>query len=285
VSKSTGTLYVVATPIGNLKDITIRALEILREVELVAAEDTRRTRKLHTHFGVKAKLMSYREQNREKAGGYIISHLKGKRSAALVTDAGTPGLSDPGHHLVKMCIENDIPVVPVPGSSALTAALSVSGMSLHTFLFEGFLPSRPAARRGRLAEIGAAGIPFILYESPKRITDTLDDITRSLGDREVLLAREMTKLHEEFLRGTSSEIAFLLRQREVKGEMTLIVAGSRAPGINVNILNAARRLLKEGLSPSRTAGILEDLTGTERKYIYRIITDLPGQFKQGGENG
>jgi 16S rRNA (cytidine1402-2'-O)-methyltransferase len=285
VPKSTGTLYVVATPIGNLDDVTFRALEVLREVELIAAEDTRRTRKLRTHFDIGAKLISYREQNREKAGALILDHLRENRSAALVTDAGTPGLSDPGHHLVKMCVANNIPIVPVPGAAALTAAISVSGMPLQSFLFEGFLPSRPAARRGRIAEIGAAGLPFIIYESPKRITETLEDIARSLGDREVLVAREMTKIHEEFLRGMASEVSLLLGKREVKGEITVIVAGSKAPGINISVLNAAKRLLKEGLPPSKTAGILEELTGADRKSLYRIIIGLSGHHNQGGNDG
>jgi 16S rRNA (cytidine1402-2'-O)-methyltransferase len=285
VPKSKSTLFVVATPIGNLDDLTIRAIEVLNKVDLIAAEDTRRTRKLLSHLGIEAKLLSYREQNRETAGTLILSHLKNNRSVALVTDAGTPGLSDPGYHLVRMCAVNNIPIIPVPGANALTTALSVSGMHLDRFLFEGFLPSRTAARRGRLAEIGAAGVPFILYESPKRITDTIGDIVRTLGDREILIAREMTKIHEEFLRGMASDVARLLRDREIKGEITVIVAGSKAPAMNIDILNAARRLLNEGLPPSKAAGVLQDLTGVDRKSLYRVITGLSGHYEQGGDDG
>jgi 16S rRNA (cytidine1402-2'-O)-methyltransferase len=206
-------------------------------------------------------------------------------STALVTDAGTPGLSDPGYHLVDACVEKGIEVVPVPGANALGAALSVSGMPLNRFLFEGFLPSRAGARRNRLAQIGAAGVPFIIFESPRRIIETLHDVVQILGNREVLLAREMTKVHEEFLRGKAADVSGRLELSPVVGEITVVVAGDKSPGINLNILEASKRLLREGIPPSRAAGILADLTGVERRTIYRIITGLKQEGDQGGNDG
>jgi 16S rRNA (cytidine1402-2'-O)-methyltransferase len=258
---------------------------VLREADLVAAEDTRRTRKLLTHFGIRAKLLSYREQNREKAGADILAHLRTGKSAVIVTDAGTPGLSDPGHHLVRLCVANNITVVPVPGANALTAALSVSGMPLDKFLFEGFLPSRSAARKDRLAEIGATGLPFVLYESPRRIAGTLQDAAVILGDREVFVAREMTKMHEEFIRGSVSEVAEFMKNQEVLGEVTVVVSGGDTLRTNLNILGGAKRLLKAGLPPSKTAGVLSELTGVDRNSLYRIIAGLPGKKPRGGKNG
>jgi 16S rRNA (cytidine1402-2'-O)-methyltransferase len=275
----------MATPIGNLEDLTFRALAVLRTADLVAAEDTRRTRKLLSHYDIRVKTVSYREQNRESAGTAILSKIRDGCRVVLVTDAGTPGLSDPGHHLVRLCAANNIRVVPVPGANALTTALSVSGMPVDRFLFEGFLPSRRAARRDRLAEIGASAVPFIVYESPVRIADTLDDIAEILGAREVVVAREMTKIHEEFIRGTAGEVAGHLHAGEVKGEITVIVAGSKAPGVNINILGAAKRLLKEGIPPSRSAAILAELTGVDRQTVYRAVSGLSGRKKQGEDDG
>ena len=283
--QSPGTLYIVATPIGNLDDLTFRALEVLRATDIIAAEDTRRTRKLLSHFNISAKTISYREHNREKAGEAILHNLFNGINVVLVTDAGTPGLSDPGHHLVRSCVSNDIRVIPVPGANALTTAVSVSGIPMDSFLFEGFLPSRRAARRSRLSEIGAVAEPFVLYESPNRVVDTLNDISDILGDREVLVAREMTKVHEEYIRGTASKIAHRLKKGDVKGEITLVVSGGKAPGVNINIPAAAKRLLKEGLTPSRCAAVLAELTGIDRRTIYGTISGLSGQNSQGGKDG
>ena len=160
MSTSPGTLFVVATPIGNLNDLTFRGLEVLRGADIIAAEDTRRTRILLSHYTIASKLISYREQNRDKSSPRILSHLRQGRSVALVTDAGTPGLSDPGYHLVQACVNSNIRVIPIPGANALGTALCASGIPLDRFLFEGFLPSRSAARKNRLAEVGAAGVSF-----------------------------------------------------------------------------------------------------------------------------
>ncbi len=283
--QSTGTLFVVATPIGNLEDLTFRGLEVLRKADLIAAEDTRRTRILLSHYKIRGTLISYREQNRDKSSPRILSHLTQGRSVALVTDAGTPGLSDPGYHLVEACVDNGIRVVPIPGANALGAALCVSGMPLDRFLFEGFLPSRPAARKNRIAQIGAAGVPFVIFESPRRIVDTLRDIVGTLGDREVFLAREMTKVHEELLRGKAAEVIQRLGNDPILGEITMVVAGSMSPGINLNILEASKRLLKEGLPPSKAAGVLAELTGVDRRTIYRIVIGLTQGEDQGGNDG
>ena len=225
-----GTLYIVATPIGNLADLTLRAADVLESVSQVAAEDTRRTRKLLAHLGIGKHLVCYREENRSKAAREIISSLLAGRSIALVTDAGTPGLSDPGHYLVQKALESQIRVVPVPGVSALASALSVSGLPLDRFVFEGFLPPRQASRRKRLLELAGTGYPMIIYESPRRLQATLSDLLDVLGDRNVVVAREMTKVHEEFLRGPASEVMENLTARDLKGEITLLVAGGQPPG-------------------------------------------------------
>ena len=285
MAESSGILYVVATPIGNLEDMTFRALDVLKEVGLIAAEDTRRTRILLSRYGIRTPMISYREQNRERSAPRILSHLARGGSAALVTDAGTPGLSDPGHHLVRACAEDGVRIVPVPGPSALAAVISASGLPLDRFMFEGFLPSRPKARRNRLSEIGASGASFVFHESPARIVDSLRDIEAVLGDREVVVAREMTKVHEEFLRGRASAVAGDLEGRKILGEFAVVVEGSPSPGLNLNILEASRRLLREGLSPSRTAGVLSELTGVDRRSLYRIVTGLEEPTEKGGDDG
>jgi 16S rRNA (cytidine1402-2'-O)-methyltransferase len=204
-----GTLYIVATPIGNLGDVTHRALETLRGVELIAAEDTRVTRKLLSAYGIATPLTSYH------AGG---------TSVALVTDAGTPGISDPAIRLVRAALEAGLAVSPVPGPTALVAALSASGLPTDTFTFEGFLSTKAGRRRRRLEELAALGHTVVLYESPRRLKKLLEEIAGAFGpDRNCVVAREVTKLHEEFLRGTVEEVAGALGDREVKGEVTVMV--------------------------------------------------------------
>jgi 16S rRNA (cytidine1402-2'-O)-methyltransferase len=272
-----GTLYIVATPIGNLADLTLRAADVLKSVDVVAAEDTRRTRKLLTHLGIGKRLVSYREDNREKAAREIISSIQALQSIALVTDAGTPGLSDPGHYLVQKALESNIRVVPVPGVSALAAALSVSGLPLDRFVFEGFLPPRQASRRNRLLELSGTGYPMIIYESPRRISATLSDILDVLGDRNIVVAREMTKIHEEYLRGPASKIMANLQARDLKGEITLLVEGGQPPSISMELDGAVKAMRKEGLSAKRTAAILGDLTGESKQAIYRMAAEIePG---------
>jgi 16S rRNA (cytidine1402-2'-O)-methyltransferase len=218
-----GTLFVVATPIGNLEDITLRAIRVLRGVDLVAAEDTRRTRTLLQAYGVRAPLVSYFEHNQARRGPELLRRLQGGARMALVTDAGTPGVSDPGFRLVRLCRDAGVPVVPVPGASALVAALSAAGVPADRFVFEGFLPVKPGRRLARLRELQALGRPVVLYESPHRLLATLEAIRAVFGEAEVVLAREVTKRFEEFRRGTAGALRAALAAGGVRGEVTLVV--------------------------------------------------------------
>jgi len=220
-----GILYIVSTPIGNLEDITLRALRILKEVDLIAAEDTRRTGLLLKHFGIKTPLTSYFEGNEFKKREWILSKLKQGNPIALVSEAGTPGISDPGFRLIQLAIENEIPVVPIPGPSALITALSVAGLPTDSFLFKGFLPHKSKKRRDLLKDLEGVRETLIFYESPHRLLKTLNDIYEILGDRNMVLARELTKVFEEILRGRVSELIEKIRGRKLKGEITLVVSG------------------------------------------------------------
>ncbi len=220
-----GTLYIVSTPIGNLEDITLRALRILKDVDLVAAEDTRHTGLLLRHFGIRTQLTSYFEGNELKKREFFLSRLKEGAQIAVVSDAGTPGISDPGFRLVQIAIQNQIPVVPVPGPSALIAALSVSGLPTDAFLFKGFLPHKSTKKKDFLKGLEDVRETLIFYESPYRIIATLKDIRETLGDREIVLARELTKLYEEVLRGKVNEIEKQIEGKRLKGEITLGVSG------------------------------------------------------------
>jgi len=220
-----GTLYIVSTPIGNLEDITLRALRILKEVDLIAAEDTRHTGLLLRHFGIQKPLTSYFEGNELKKREFILSRLKQGDQIALVSDAGTPGISDPGFRLIQLVIENQIPVVPIPGPSAVITALSVSGLPTDAFLFKGFLPHKSQKRRNLLKQLEETKETLIFYESPHRLTETLKDILDILGDRDMVLTRELTKIYEEILRGKVSEVQNLIAERKLKGEITLVISG------------------------------------------------------------
>ncbi|MBX9600466.1 MAG: 16S rRNA (cytidine(1402)-2'-O)-methyltransferase [Bryobacteraceae bacterium] len=249
-----GTLYLVATPIGNLEDTTYRAVRVLREVAAVACEDTRQTRKLLDHYGLNTPRVSYHEHNEASRTEELIARLEAGESIALVSDAGTPLVSDPGYRLVRAAIERQIPVVPVPGASAVLAALAASGLPTDSFRFAGFLPAKSAARRRELEFLRDAEDTVILYESPHRILESLIDVAEVLGDRPVVLARELTKLHEEFLRGTAAQIRQTLELRgAVKGEITLLIGKGdpRSPGDAG--LGAAVRLLEARGTPRMEA--------------------------------
>jgi len=229
--KQPGVLYVVATPIGNLEDMTFRAVRVLREADWIAAEDTRRTRALLAHFGVAGKrLVSYREQNREKAGAELICRLAEGQSVALVSDAGTPGISDPGEHLVRLAVASGIPVVPVPGANAAVAALSASGLSTSRFLFVGFLPRRGRKLAESLAELASVPATLVFFEAPHRLEETLRRMLETFGDRRIAVARELTKLHEQFFRGTIREALDELAKRPPQGEYVLVVEGAKSFG-------------------------------------------------------
>jgi 16S rRNA (cytidine1402-2'-O)-methyltransferase len=222
-----GTLYVVSTPIGNLEDITLRALRILKQVAVVAAEDTRHTQKLLNFHGIHAKLTSYHDYNKEEKAEILIQHLQEGMSVALVVDAGTPGISDPGYYLINRSIQAGLPIVPIPGPSALLAALSVSGLPTDSFLFEGFLPRKKTARAKHLETFKMEPRTLIFYESPHRLLQCLSDMQRILGDRRVVVARELTKTFEEVIRGRLSKVVPELSGRTIKGEITIVVEGSR----------------------------------------------------------
>lgn len=229
---ASGTLYVVATPIGNLEDITLRALRILKEVSLVAAEDTRHTKKLLNHFEIHTPLLSYYKDKEAERAAQIIEHLKSGRDVALVSDAGTPGISDPGGILVSKAWSLGIRVVPVPGPSALTAALSVAGVELAPFLFLGFLPSRIAQRRKLLASLAGEPHHLVFYEAPHRILSALKDCLAAFGDRHAFIARELTKLHEEMVSAPLTEVLTALAAKDkVKGEFVVLIEGGREEGL------------------------------------------------------
>src|SRR4030042_7024365 len=220
-----GTLYIVSTPIGNREDITLRALRILKEVDLIAAEDTRHTNLLVRHFGIQTPLTSYFEGNELKKKEFILSKLKQGNQIALVSDAGTPGISDPGFRLIQTSIDNHISVVPIPGPSAVITALSVSGLPTDSFLFKGFLPHKSKKRKDLLKQLEEVKATLIFYESPHRLAESLKDILDVLGDREMALTRELTKIYEEVLRDKVSEIINQIGEKKLKGEITLVISG------------------------------------------------------------
>jgi 16S rRNA (cytidine1402-2'-O)-methyltransferase len=268
-----GVLYVVATPIGNLEDVTLRALRVLREVDLIAAEDTRRTRLLLQHHGISRPLTSYYDAVERSRAPAIVEKLRQGARVALVSDAGTPGIADPGLHLVRGAVAAGVPVVPVPGPSAAAALVSVAGMPVDRFVFEGFLPSRPGPRRRRLAGLAAEPRALVFLEAPTRLEAFLADAEEVLGDREAVVGRELTKLHEELLRGPLSALRATLRARErVRGEATIVVAGAAAPAtvpVAADLDDAIRRLRAAGRSVREIAAELARETGTRRRDVYR----------------
>ena len=225
-----GTLYIVGTPIGNLEDITYRAVRVLGEAALIACEDTRQTRKLLDHFSIHKPAVSYHEHNEAQRTTDLIERLERGETIALVSDAGTPLVSDPGYRLVREAVARGIPVVPIPGPSAAITALSASGLPTDSFRFAGFLPAKPGQRRRALELLREETATLVFYEAPHRIVETLEDIAAVMGEREVVVARELTKIHEEFLRGAAAVVAAELKSRPtVKGEITLLIAKSEQP--------------------------------------------------------
>jgi 16S rRNA (cytidine1402-2'-O)-methyltransferase len=220
---ATGCLYLVATPIGNLEDISLRALRVLKEVDFIACEDTRQTMKLLTHFDIQKRMVSYHEHNEITRAPEIVIDLEQGAQVALVSDAGTPAISDPGHRLVSLCVRHGIKVVPVPGASAFVAALAASGMPIEEFAFIGFLPARQTERRKALRVLAAEPRPLAFYEAPQRLLDTLEDALEILGNRPAVVAREVTKMYEEFLRGHLEQLLADVRKKAPRGEITLLI--------------------------------------------------------------
>jgi conserved hypothetical protein TIGR00096 len=250
-----GTLYLVATPIGNMEDITCRAVRVLSEVDLVAAEDTRHTLKLLNHLNIKKPLVSYHDNNRLSRAKELTERLKNGENIALVSDAGMPAISDPGEELVRMCVEEGIRVTVIPGCTAALSALVVSGLPTRRFVFEGFLPHRRTERIKRLKELSDEERTIIFYEAPHRINDMLSDVLEVFGDRQCALARELTKLHEEILRGPVSELLTRLKSETPRGEFVVVVSGkdaavkkAKAPVSEKDIGELVRNYENQGLS-------------------------------------
>jgi len=239
-------LYLVATPIGNLEDITLRALRVLKEVDLIACEDTRQTLKLLSHYGIQTRLVSYHEHNEMTKAAELVVDLEGGAKIALVTDAGMPGISDPGFRLIALAIRHHVPVVPIPGASAFLAALVASGLPTDSFRFSGFLPSKSGQRRKLLESVKDSPRTQVFYEAPHRLLETLEDVIAILGsDRHIVVAREVTKLHEEFLRGRAVEVFEQFKSRgSVKGEITLLIAKaeSREQTAESSLVSVAQRV-------------------------------------------
>jgi 16S rRNA (cytidine1402-2'-O)-methyltransferase len=268
----TGILYVVATPIGNPGDITIRTLEVLGEVDLIACEDTRRTGALLATHQIKKLLISYFEHNEERRVPELIERMKRGERIALVTDAGTPAISDPGYRLVRAAREAGIRVMPIPGASAAIAALSVSGLATDRFSFEGFLPSRDSARHKTLEGLRTEPRTMIFYEAARRLGDTLAEMAEVFGGaREAVIARELTKTHEETISGSLADLADRYRQEEALGEIVIIVAGASEHDAKAssNSSITVDDLIKEGLSLKQASAIIAKLTGASRRDIYQ----------------
>jgi 16S rRNA (cytidine1402-2'-O)-methyltransferase len=260
--KTTGgsSLYLVATPIGNLEDITLRALRVLKEVDLIACEDTRQTLKLLNHYGIQTRLVSYHEHNEMTKAAELVVDLEGGAKIALVTDAGMPGISDPGFRLIALAIRHHVPVVPIPGASAFLAALVASGLPTDSFRFSGFLPAKSGQRRKLLQSVKNSPRTQVFYEAPHRVLETLTDVVEILGnDRHVVVAREVTKVHEEFLRGRSGEILKQLKGRgDVKGEITLLIAKTEdgaTPAVSeaVSVAQRVREIMTEEKADEKAA--------------------------------
>ncbi|HEY7210629.1 MAG TPA: 16S rRNA (cytidine(1402)-2'-O)-methyltransferase [Bryobacteraceae bacterium] len=270
-----GTLYVVATPIGNLEDITLRALRVLREdATLIACEDTRQTQKLLSHYDIHKPLISYHEHNETFRAADLIDKLLDGKSVALVSDAGTPLVSDPGYRIVTAAIENGIPVVSLPGASALLAALTASGMPTDSFLFVGFVPSKTNARRKALETAAAQHTTVVLYESPHRILETLASIHEIFGTRKIVLARELSKVHEEFLRGSAEDIRRELAGRaSIKGEITLVIGPAEPEISNADPAQEVAQLESEGVPRMDAIKSVAKRLGLPKRQVYRDVEE------------
>jgi 16S rRNA (cytidine1402-2'-O)-methyltransferase len=269
---SIGVLYIVATPIGNLEDITLRAIRVLKEVDAIAAEDTRHTQKLLSKFDIHTPLTSYHDHNKEEKAPVLLSRLLEGKSVALVSDAGTPGISDPGYFLINLAVGQKIPVVPIPGATAAIAALSISGLPTDTFIFEGFLPSKHSARLKRLEELKTEKRTLVFYEAPHRIIATVDDILHVFGDRKAVVTRELTKVHEEAIRGSLTEVLARLNNGSIKGEFTIILHGAVETPTEQHLDTAEylrNLMLHEGLSKKEAIAETARDLGIPKKEAYQ----------------
>lgn len=271
----TGRLYVCATPIGNLEDVSLRLLRILGEVDLIAAEDTRRTRKLLTHHGIHAHLVSYHQANEHKQTAYLAQKIRQGTRLALVSDGGMPGISDPGYLLVQACIAEGLPLEVIPGPSAALSALVLSGLPTARFVFEGFLPKPQGEKRTRLQALAQDDRTLILFEAPGRVRPTLEAIRETLGNRRMAMARELTKMHEEVVRGTVDEVLSVLEE-DLRGEVVLVLEGAiTQPATLADAVEMARQLVDGGLTKSKAAAQAASTLGAPRRSVYDGLLNLP----------
>ncbi len=274
IAENHGTLYLVGTPIGNLEDITLRAIRVLKECDLVAAEDTRTTKNLLRHLGIAKPLLSYYDPKEEERSPALRERLRAGEKIALVSESGMPALSDPGFRLVRSAIAAGIPVVPVPGPSSLLAALVVSGLPTARFAFEGFLPARALARRKKLASLAEDERTLVFFESPRRLAAALRDVGLALGDRRVAVARELTKKFEEVIRGTTAEVAARLGGREIRGEVVLVVEGKTggADDSGLPLPDQVKKLQEElGISRMEAIKLVARSRGVRKSDVYRAL--------------
>ncbi len=275
-SNMLGTLYLVATPIGNLQDISLRALEILKTVDLIACEDTRHTRKLLTHFGISARLLSYHEHNEAERAEELAQFLADGKSIAIVTDAGTPGISDPSFRIVQKTSEIGAKIVPIPGAVAFVNALIVSGLPTDSVFFGGFLPSKRGERRSRLEEVKSIPATLCFYETPHRLTKSLADCAEILGNRKAAIARELTKLHEEIVRGNLKELAEKFSEKQTKGEIVLVIERFEITNYELQIPNSKtiaeriKELEKEGFDQKNALKKAAKEFGLSKSEAYRL---------------
>ena len=269
-----GHLYVVGTPIGNLGDLSDRARETLAAVDLVAAEDTRRTGKLLAHAGIRARMISLFEGNERQRIDELLERLSEGATVALVSDAGMPAVSDPGFRLLRAAVEAGIGISVVPGPSAVTAALVVSGLPTDRWVFEGFLPRRPSERRSRLRALAHDPRTVVLFESPLRVVTLLRDVLVELGDSRAAVARELTKIHEEVLRGRVSEVLAMLLDSEPRGEIVVVLEGAETPEAALSeMVDEARRLVRDGMRKREAAAAVARVSGGSANEIYRALVD------------
>jgi len=274
--KKPGTLYVVATPIGNLEDISYRAVRVLKEADLIACEDTRHTAKLLHHYGIDKPTVSYHEHNESARSEELVAKLEQGLNVAQVSDAGMPGISDPGYRVIKLAIERGVNVVPIPGASAVVAALAASGLPTDSFQFLGFLPARSGERRTLLESLRDAQQTTVVYEAPHRIAETMKDIVELLGaERPVVLARELTKVHEEFIRGSAVQVLQRVQKHELKGEMTLLIGKSEraaVPAARKDIASRVEEIMREGSVDENTAlKVVAKERGISKSEAYREL--------------
>jgi len=271
-----GVLYVIATPIGNLEDITYRAVRVLREADLIACEDTRQTRKLLDHYSISGKVISYHEHNEQARAEELVQRLREGAAVAQVSDAGMPGISDPGYRLITLAIQSGITVVPIPGPAAVITALAASGLPTDAFEFRGFLPAKSGQRRTALENLKHIEHTAIFYEAPHRIREALADIVQVLGpQRKIVIARELTKIHEEFLRGSAGELLEMANQRELKGEITLLVGKAESDQQVTAATDLRTRLqqlmAEQHLDEKAAMKLLAKETGLSRSAVYREL--------------